>query len=164
LNDNGDGCVRCAETICDQNFAMIPLDQCMTSHKKADLCKPCLPVVGGTPKGWDMSSQSCTYTCSTGFYPTTYKALGCTSCYASLLAMNATADPCPIGTFRDIQSCLERQVEPQCRPCSLFPDQIDTISFTTNGGTSEFNCSGTPAVGRRRPPSAADIINFGFQC
>ena len=144
MNDNGDGCVRCAETICDQNFAMIPLDQCMTSHKKADLCKPCLPVVGGTPKGWDMSSQSCTYTCSTGFYPTTYKALGCTSCYA----INATADLCPVGTFRDIQSCLDRQVEPQCRPCSLFPDQIDTISFTTNGGTSEFNCSGTPPPAR----------------
>jgi len=138
LNGDGGGCMRCTDTVCDQNFAMVPLDQCMTYHTNADLCKPCLPVVGGTPSGWDVASQACTYTCSTGFYPTTYKSLGCSSCYSSF----SSSTQCPIGTFRDVQSCLDSQVEPQCRACSLFPDQLNAISFTTNGGTSELNCSG----------------------
>jgi hypothetical protein len=137
--DETTGCTSCTVNTCESGYVLVPPDQCMTHHKKADICKRCAVIEGGIAVGWNNLTRLCTYSCSTGYYPT-FGASTCISCAVS-------PSVCPIGTFRDVESCYLRGVEPLCFGCATSTLQPELISFTTHGGTSKENCSGLCIAG-----------------
>lgn len=137
--DETTGCTPCTTNICESGYVLVPTDQCMTHHKKADICKRCSIIEGGTAVGWNNQTRLCTYSCFTGYYAT-FGASTCGSCAFS-------PSECPIGTYRDLESCYLKGVEPLCSSCSTSSSQSGLLSFTTHGGTSKDNCSGLCIAG-----------------
>ena len=137
--DETTGCTLCSVNICESGYVLVSTEQCMTHHKKSDICKRCSIIEGGTAVGWNNQTRLCTYSCSTGYYAT----FGGSTCISCTFA----SSECPIGTFRDMGSCYLRGVEPTCSSCSTSSSQPELISFTTHGGTSKDNCSGLCIAG-----------------
>ena len=137
LNEDGTGCTPCSTNICESGFVLVSQDQCLTHHTKADLCKPCPRIEGGNAVGWNADTSTCIYSCFTGYYYGLQKCISCTS-----------LDACPVGTFRNVEDCINKGVEPVCLQCKYPQDiSVDLISFTSDGGFSATNCSGLCRTG-----------------
>ena len=128
-------CVKCtSSSVCSEGFVMVPLNLCLPYHTKRDVCKACPFVEGGKAVGWNGATNLCIFECKKGYYSVNDRS----SCAPCLPNSSSAFQPCEVGHYRDVDSCLSRGEEPVCKPC--FRGDLD-ISFTSHGGTSQYNCS-----------------------
>ena len=133
-------CVLCnSSNICGEGFMMVSLDLCLPYHTKKEVCKACPSVVGGKAISWNNSTQKCIYKCNKGYYPNNDNSF-CELCNIP------SREKCGKGFYRDVESCLKFGIEPECKACESS-ENYEHISFTSDGGFSQYNCSAICKVG-----------------
>ena len=126
-------CASCTDPIpCPAGFAPVSLSMCLPLSTLADLCRPCPSQVGGIASRW--AADGCLYACFLWGY---YGVDGGHSCLPCTSLNNVS---CPVGTFRDVPSCLSRGVAPDCVPCTNPLRQ--EVSFTSSAVGVD-NCAAT---------------------
>jgi len=145
LSDNKTKCLSCkTDILCAEGFAKVPLSECRPDLTMVSLCKACVSMgAGGTPYAYSMELESCLYRCTLGSHYASPDSTYCFSC----MHTNKT---CPVGEYLDVLSCVERGVEPMCRPCMQNNDTVGKLAFTSHGGTDPDKCEGLCIVGYNR--------------
>ena len=151
INDDGTDCIACDS--CPPLH--VPITPCYPTSRTADVCRACPAIVGGIPHAWLAASSflgnattpggHCTYVCQAGYYANSDATL-CLACDG----LNGIA--CPVGTFRDVATCVQTQQPPACAACTLPNDDVGGdgahVTFTSSGHPVDAdNCSGTCNAG-----------------
>lgn len=161
MADDELSCLRCADAVCDNGFVLVERE-CFPWTKRNDICKACEPMAGSRASGWDAIKQQCQYECLGGYFSLDNACVACSV---------DNDKECAPGLFRDYYGCMERGLQPLCRPCT-FPsehilDRYD-YSFATNGGFNASNCTALCDVGfhslQRQVYIEKPVNIFELQC